>query len=117
MGDCFKSNAIENSSCSRGFVMNPEEEGEAYAKIDKLLCEIATEQDPVRQSRLQQGVSTLTDSLGPLERHKHRFTTFLPPVLIGLAAIVMAIYYQMQLSSLQAIVEQQRLQLESQKWG
>jgi len=96
--------------------MDNDPEGEAYSKIDKLLCEIATEQDPVKQQRLEQDMTAAASSLPPADKHQ-KLSMYLPPALVGLAAIAMAIYYQMQLSGLQAVIDEQQRQLDSQKWG
>lgn len=95
------------------------EESEAYSKIDQLLCEIATEQDPARQHELHQGVAHLTASLGPFRRlmPESNLWVYLPPALIAAAAVGMAAYYQSQLNALQAVVDRQKRQLDAQKWG
>lgn len=88
----------------------------AYTKIDKLLCEIATEQNPTRAKQLHEGVRELSSSLGPIGS-KGRGSGLIPAVAVGFVAVLVALYNQWQIAHLQAIVDKQKLELDSQKWG
>jgi len=102
--------------CAKTKMAEAETDTAAYSKIDKLLCEIASEENPARAKQLQEGVRTLSSSLGPVGG-RVRGGGFLPAAVVAVVAVAVTVYNQWQIAQLQAIVDEQKSQLDSQKWG
>eukprot|EP00656_Telonema_subtile_P057833 TRINITY_DN9608_c0_g1_i1.p1 TRINITY_DN9608_c0_g1~~TRINITY_DN9608_c0_g1_i1.p1 ORF type:complete len:302 (-),score=69.30 TRINITY_DN9608_c0_g1_i1:379-1284(-) len=95
-----------------------QDEAEAYTKIDQLLCEIATEADPVKQQELQQGVSRMAASLPPPDTPKgNPVRQHLPTIVLALVAAAALGYSRFEVWALQGVVEEQKRELDLNKWG